>query len=866
MAHSKPSRPGHKRWLSARSTPWIALLAAIPIGAHATGSGGDSAVATGGKRPSLQGTIGDGASYLDAQGMDGRGIGGIARTGGASGFVGTNEDRNGQDGWNDVVSAPVETPRNSMIIGAGGGAGGTVDVTNTGVSVKGGKGGDGLRLDASGSSSNNDWLLGGGGGAGGTVRMLTSFAGRFIAEGGDGGAGLRIEGDAVDFLNRAALVGGGGGAGGRTQAPIGGGAMADIYDRGGAGGDGLVMAGTRAVVQNNGSILGGDGGSSGFAALGGAGGRAVLISGSDSEFINNGYIRAGNSAGVQPASPTILVTGTGNTVTLPQSSQNFGDVEIAGSGNRLRFASHDGLPSQVWIQGGLKLEAGNTLVLRAAPTAFDQLSVTGAAAVAGDVRVIASPGNYAENTQQVVLIADATLNGTRFSGVTTDLAYLQPTLAYSTDDKEVTLSLARRTVPDDDDDGGGNPPSEGGNPPPEVETPGTDPSPGPRPIRYADLVTGSNARATANAAETLAPGHPVYDAAISLAQGEPQGFFSALSGEAHAGVTAGLANLASTVRTVPLSQLRANLNAGTRPGAPTAAAGASDAAPLSAALPSSRALPAWAQIIGNWQRIGATGDTAALRQRTGGVFVGADRDVGAGWRLGGALGFTDTNLRVDDLASKADVSSYSAILHGGKGFALRHGQLNVMAGASYTWHDVDTKRRIGAGGLDQTLEASYGAHTTQVFAELGYAFAPLHALTLEPYAGVAWSGQRTRAFSESGGSAALSGASARNNTTATTLGLRATQALALGSLDGTISAGLGWRHAFGDVRPESRLAFDAGDTFTVSGAPIARNMALVEAGIDARVSRNATLGLAYGGQFGNGNRDQTATVNLRWAF
>ncbi|KAG0731401.1 hypothetical protein G6F23_015344 [Rhizopus arrhizus] len=43
-----------------------------------------------------------------------------------------------------------------------------------------------------------------------------------------------------------------------------------------------------------------------------------------------------------------------------------------------------------------------------------------------------------------------------------------------------------------------------------------------------------------------------------------------------------------------------------------------------------------------------------------------------------------------------------------------------MAGAAYTWHDIDAKRDVAAGSLNQRLESSYRASSTQVFTELGY--------------------------------------------------------------------------------------------------------------------------------------------------
>ncbi|MBB1628342.1 autotransporter outer membrane beta-barrel domain-containing protein [Achromobacter sp. UMC71] len=545
----------------------------------------------------------------------------------------------------------------------------------------------------------------------------------------------------------------------------------------------------------------------------------------------------------------ISVSGDNNTVELGLGAVTVGAVQLSGTGNRLQLGG--GSTVTVFVDGSLGLGVNGIYAVRATPTAFDRLDVSGSAELAGaTVQVLAQPGAYSERFSQVVLTAAGTFGGSRFAGVTSDLAYLTPSLSYSADDKGVTLTLSRKITPVDPGGNGGTDPTPGG---------GT-------PLRFADLVSGSNARAVADAVETLPTSHSVYGAAINLPVGGPQGFFSALSGEVHATVGAGLNNLSGTVRNVPLGQLRGNLAAGSTAGAPTAAAGVSDAAPPASALPASQARPVWAQLVGNWQNIGATGNNAAARQHTGGVIAGADRDIGSGWRLGGAVGYTDSRLSVDDRASQADISSYSAILYGGKAFALGAGKLNVLAGAAYSWHDIHTRRQIGVGGLDQTLTADYGGNTTQVFTELGYAVGVANGLTMEPYAGIAWAGQRVRGFSESGGSAALSGASSTSNTTTTTLGLRGKQAVTLGTMAGSVSAGLGWRHAFGDVAPVSRLAFNAGQAFNVTGAPISRDAALVELGADLAVSRSATIGVAYAGQYASANQDHTGRLEVRWQF
>ena len=67
--------------------------------------------------------------------------------------------------------------------------------------------------------------------------------------------------------------------------------------------------------------------------------------------------------------------------------------------------------------------------------------------------------------------------------------------------------------------------------------------------------------------------------------------------------------------------------------------------------------------------------------------------------------------------------------------------------------------------------------------------------------------------------------------------------------------GLAWRHAFGDVHPKTTLAFAGSSAFTIAGLPIARDAALVEAGLDVAISRSATLGLAYTGQLAQDTQD-----------
>jgi len=240
--------------------------------------------------------------------------------------------------------------------------------------------------------------------------------------------------------------------------------------------------------------------------------------------------------------------------------------------------------------------------------------------------------------------------------------------------------------------------------------------------------------------------------------------------------------------------------------------------------------------------------------------------VGGGWRLGGAVGYTGSHNSISDVSSRMSVDSYTATVFGGKNFEAGPGHVRFMAGAAYTWHEIDAKRNVAAGSLNQRLESSYNASSTQLFTELGYKLPLSDANAIEPFAGVVWNQIRTRGFQETGGSAALRGQSNTDDVTSTTLGLRGAMLIGTDSAPGRLTATVGWRHAMGDVKPTQKLAFEGGSTFTVSGVPIAKNAAVLGLGAEVAITRSTTAGVAYDAQFGSGNRQQSGMFKLMTRF
>ena len=78
---------------------------------------------------------------------------------------------------------------------------------------------------------------------------------------------------------------------------------------------------------------------------------------------------------------------------------------------------------------------------------------------------------------------------------------------------------------------------------------------------------------------------------------------------------------------------------------------------------------------------------------------------------------------------------------------------------------------------------------------------------------------------------------------------------------------LGWRHAFGDVKPLVDQGF-AGSfaSFTVAGVPIARDAFVSETSLDYRLSSDLTVGLSYASQLGRKTWNNGLKAQLEMRF
>ena len=270
-----------------------------------------------------------------------------------------------------------------------------------------------------------------------------------------------------------------------------------------------------------------------------------------------------------------------------------------------------------------------------------------------------------------------------------------------------------------------------------------------------------------------------------------------------------------------------------------------------------QARTAWGQVFGSWGHIDGNGNAAKLKRDIGGFVVGADTGVGAGWRVGGLAGYSRASADTEARNSSAKTDSYHLGVYG----ATHWGATALRLGASQSWNKLDTSRSVAFAGFADSVSAKYDSSTTQLFGEVGHRI-DAGTVALEPFAGLAHVRVKSDAFFERGGLAALYGDGGSVDATFSTLGVRASTQVGERT---RVRGLLGWRHAF-DTTPTSTHAFGGSLPFTLSGVPLAKNVAVLEAGVETQLRPNLTLGASYSGQFGNGLQDHGFKVNLNWAF
>ncbi len=555
---------------------------------------------------------------------------------------------------------------------------------------------------------------------------------------------------------------------------------------------------------------------------------------------------------------TLLVNGSITSATRVASGATLGGTGRTGnvdveSGGALAPGQSIGT---LRVGGDLRLRAGSIFRVEVDPAgAADRVEVDGAATIdGGTVDVRAGSGTYARNTRYTLLTAAGGRTG-EFDTVTTDLAFLTPTLRY--EGSSVLLDLESNRV------------------------------------AYADVALTPNQRAVGNYLQEFADAPGNADAATLVsridsldAEGARRAFDN-LSGSAHA--------VASQVATAVGRNLSATMAA--RTGFSAAAAGgvaatllptqfasvdarswqpapvvASDAAPspanFSTAVAGAAAAPAtgfWVQAVGGGGSSDSDGNGPSSDYRNGGLLLGYDLPVAPGWVAGASLGYVRSSWDADTGGTaEADGDLESPQF----GLYARYAQptWRLHLDATYVRHDFDAQRRVAIGADTQTARSSHDGHEWGLAAQVEFPRA-WGDWEVAPLAGLRLARLSEDGFTETGAGASNLTVSGRDTEQAVLSGgVQFAKRFASGR--GGMELRAVASHLFGDADSAvtSQLAGQP-TRFTARGTPLKRNALTLGATVAGAFSRQVSgyLDAAYELR-GSGQNAFGVTAGVRVAW
>jgi subtilase-type serine protease len=469
------------------------------------------------------------------------------------------------------------------------------------------------------------------------------------------------------------------------------------------------------------------------------------------------------------------------------------------------------------VAGDVTFEPGSTYAVELSPTRSDQIVAGGNAVIDGatvslsleNSPTLLTAGEVKSllGNQYNILQAAGGIEG-RFGAVVPDYLFIGGSLDYSA--TSIQLAVERNAA------------------------------------SFASVGQTPNQRAVAAAAEQLGAGNALYETLLlSPTAAVAQQAFQQLSGEIYPAIGTLLINDSRYLRDAVGERLREH-----------------DL--FDAAAPTDDSSNSWLKVLGAWGKSDGGHDNASSNSSIGGLLAGVDGLITEDTRLGFVTGYSDSSLSMGDgTHSSASVDSY----HLGAYLGHEIDALQLSVGGAYSWHRIDVKRDLQLGDVSGKQKTKRDATTAQLFTEAAYRL-DVQPLALEPFANLAYVHLNSDSFAEKGDAAALKGGEDQREAVLSTLGLRASKAIALSDKQQLeLSGTLGWQHNLSNTRAEDHLAFANGYTaFSVQSVSLDRNAAVIGARAGLAVAQNVRVSLDYNGLIGSNEKDHGVGLTLGWQF
>lgn len=312
------------------------------------------------------------------------------------------------------------------------------------------------------------------------------------------------------------------------------------------------------------------------------------------------------------------------------------------------------------VNGDAVFGAGSTYEIEAdAAGQSDRIVATGAVTIdpAATVTVSAAPGSYALATTYEVL-SGASITGTFSGPVSSNLAFLDASLAY--DPANVMLTLTRNDV------------------------------------RFEDIAQTPNQAAVGSAIATLPTNSVLANTVAGLSAEDARRVYNLISGESHSGMRSQILSDSSIARDAVWSRLATMGDEPTEGGAHI-----------------------WSSALGKLNALAPSPNHPYEQQAvTGGMVFGVDTRLDAVTSVGAVAGASLSRFDVQALGAKLTANGVHAGVYG----AVEDARFALRGGALAGLYDISSSRTFDIAGRGSTNSSAYTAAQGQAFGEFAFKF------------------------------------------------------------------------------------------------------------------------------------------------
>lgn len=265
----------------------------------------------------------------------------------------------------------------------------------------------------------------------------------------------------------------------------------------------------------------------------------------------------------------------------------------------------------------------------------------------------------------------------------------------------------------------------------------------------------------------------------------------------------------------------------------------------------------WATGIGSWSDVDY-GSSMDVDTYAG--FVGGEVDVTDNTKVGVFFGYGSTDFDAGHYG-KIESDDIHFGIYGETAFSLA----NVTYGIVHTNQDRDVSRPMNVMGVIGGADTNADADITQVFAEAAYTGFNTDKYAVEPYFGLSYMHIKNDSINQSVGGMSFDTKVDNANLAVTTLGVRGAVPFTAGSVDMQVKGDVAWNHFFGDTEAEGKMRVADAGFAKIKGEELS-NMATVGLGVEAKLTKDTTLGVSYTGAFDGDITSHGIGANLRINF